>query len=50
MKYVQKIFNSHIKTFVQVANIVCSMSDSIEGIKLVRLAAKQIENLSPQVG
>jgi len=26
------------------------MSDSIEGIKLVRLAAKQIENLSPQVG
>jgi hypothetical protein len=45
-----KIFNSPIKTFVQVANIVCSMSDSIEGIKLVRLAAKQIENLSPQVG
>jgi hypothetical protein len=25
------------------------MSDSIEGIKLVRLAGKQIENLSPQV-
>jgi hypothetical protein len=37
------------KPFFQVANVVCSMSDSIEGIKLVRLAAKQIEILSPQV-
>jgi len=33
----------------KVSNVVCSMSDSIEGIKLVRLAAKQIEILSPQV-
>ncbi|CAF4351440.1 unnamed protein product, partial [Adineta steineri] len=31
------------------SNIICSMSDSIEGIKLVRLPAKHIENLTPQV-
>ena len=35
--------------FFQVANVVCTMSDSIEGVKLVRLAAKQIETLAPQV-
>ena len=34
---------------IQVANVVCSMSESVEGIKLVRLAAKQIESISPQV-
>ncbi len=45
----KKIFISHLRFLVQVANVVCSMSDSIEGIKLVRLAAKQIESLAPQV-
>lgn len=33
----------------QVANVACSMSDQVEGIKLVRLAAMQIHHLSPQV-
>ncbi len=33
----------------QVANVACSMSDQVEGIKLVRLAAMQIQHLSPQV-
>ncbi|CAF1023448.1 unnamed protein product [Adineta ricciae] len=44
-----QIFMEHATKLVEVANIVCSMSDSIEGIKLVRLAAKHIEHLSPQV-
>jgi catenin alpha len=43
------VFMEHAMKLIEVANIVCSMSDSIEGIKLVRLAAKQIETLSPQV-
>jgi hypothetical protein len=52
-KLIEVCFKNYLiiiqKTFFQVANVVCSMSDSIEGIKLVRLAAKQIENLSRQV-
>ncbi|CAF0943264.1 unnamed protein product [Rotaria sordida] len=44
-----RIFIEHATKLIEVANVVCSMSDSIEGIKLVRLTAKQIENLSPQV-
>ncbi|CAF0849382.1 unnamed protein product [Adineta ricciae] len=44
-----QIFMEHATKLVEVANIVCSMSDSVEGIKLVRLAAKHIEHLSPQV-
>lgn len=34
---------------IKVANVACSMSDQAEGIKLVRLAAMQIQHLSPQV-
>ncbi|CAF2404143.1 unnamed protein product [Rotaria sp. Silwood2] len=44
-----QIFIEHAAKLIEVANVVCSMSDSIEGIKLVRLTTKQIENLSPQV-
>jgi len=33
----------------QVANLACSMSTSEEGIKMVRLAAAQLEVLCPQV-
>ncbi|CAF1013767.1 unnamed protein product [Rotaria sordida] len=44
-----RIFIEDATKLIEVANVVCSMSDSIEGIKLVRLTAKQIENLSPQV-
>ncbi|CAF0830740.1 unnamed protein product [Adineta steineri] len=43
------VFMDHAKKLIEVSNIICSMSDSIEGIKLVRLAAKHIENLTPQV-
>jgi len=33
----------------QVANLVCSMSNNEDGVKMVRYAAAQIENLCPQV-
>ena len=33
----------------QVANLACSMSTNEEGIKMVRLAAAQLEVLCPQV-
>ncbi|CAF3413360.1 unnamed protein product [Rotaria sp. Silwood1] len=44
-----QIFIEHAAKLIEVANVVCSMSDSIEGIKLVRVTEKQIENLAPQV-
>ncbi|CAF3421133.1 unnamed protein product [Rotaria socialis] len=44
-----QIFIEHATKLIEVANVVCSMSDSVEGIKLVRLTTKQIENLTPQV-
>jgi len=34
----------------QVANLACSMSSNEEGVKMVRLAAAEIEKLCPQVG
>ena len=34
---------------MQVANLVCSMSGNEDGVKMVRYAAAQIENLCPQV-
>ncbi|CAF3556131.1 unnamed protein product [Adineta steineri] len=43
------IFLEHASKLVEVANVACSMSDQVEGIKLVRLAAMQIQHLSPQV-
>ena len=33
----------------QVANLACSMSSQEEGVKMVRMAAAQIESLCPQV-
>lgn len=33
----------------QVANLACSMSSNEEGIKMVRIAAYQVESLCPQV-
>lgn len=33
----------------QVANLACSMSGNEDGVKMVRYAAAQIENLCPQV-
>jgi hypothetical protein len=34
---------------LQVANLACSMSSNEEGVKMVRLAASEIEKLCPQV-
>ena len=34
---------------MQVANLACSMSGNEDGVKMVRYAAAQIENLCPQV-
>ena len=36
-------------SMLQVANLACSMSSNEEGVKMVRLAAAQIESLCPQV-
>lgn len=35
--------------FCQVANLACSISNNEEGVKLVRMAATQIDSLCPQV-
>ena len=34
---------------LQVANLACSISNNEEGVKLVRMAATQIDSLCPQV-
>lgn len=43
------IFTEHTNKLVEVANLACSMSDNEEGVKMVRYAAQQIQNLCPQV-
>ena len=43
--YVQE----HANKLVEVANLACSMSNNEEGVKMVRMAAAQIESLCPQV-
>ena len=35
--------------FIQVANLACSMSNNEEGVKMVRMAAFEIDALCPQV-
>ena len=52
--FIQYYFeNLHIKYFLkhifQVANLACSMSNNEEGVKLVRMAAAEIDNLKSQV-
>jgi catenin alpha len=44
-----QVFTEHANKLVEVANLACSMSDNEEGVKLVRVAAGQIESLCPQV-
>lgn len=44
-----QVFTEHANKLVEVANLACSMSDNEEGVKLVRVAASQIESLCPQV-
>uniref|UniRef100_A0A1B0FD64 Alpha-catenin n=1 Tax=Glossina morsitans morsitans TaxID=37546 RepID=A0A1B0FD64_GLOMM len=43
------IFTKHAEKLVEVANLVCSMSNNEDGVKMVRYAAAQIESLCPQV-
>ena len=43
------IFTDHASKLVEVANLACSMSNHEDGVKMVRYAAAQIENLCPQV-
>ncbi|XP_077992996.1 catenin alpha-2-like isoform X2 [Glandiceps talaboti] len=43
------VFQEHANKLVEVANLACSMSSNEEGVKCVRLAAQQLENLCPQV-
>ncbi|KAK2148467.1 hypothetical protein LSH36_496g01025 [Paralvinella palmiformis] len=44
-----KVFQEHANKLVEVANLACSMSNNEEGVKMVRMAAAQIESLCPQV-
>lgn len=44
-----QIFMDHAEKLLEVSSMACSMSNNIEGIKLVRMAAIQVQTLSPQV-
>lgn len=44
-----EIFTLHAKKLQEVAELVCSMSNKEDGVKMVRYAAQQIDNLYPQV-
>lgn len=44
-----QVFAEHANKLVEVANLACSMSSNEDGVKMVRLAAAEIENLCPQV-
>ena len=44
-----QMFSEHAHKLVEVANLACSMSDNEEGVKMVRYAAQQIQNLYNQV-
>ncbi|KAK7583905.1 hypothetical protein V9T40_004868 [Parthenolecanium corni] len=43
------VFKEHANKLVEVANLACSMSSHEDGVKMVRYAAAQIDNLCPQV-
>lgn len=49
MFYFLKVFREHANKLVEVANLACSMSSNEEGVKMVKMAVKQIEILCPQV-
>jgi catenin alpha len=44
-----QIFMDHADKLLEVSSMACSMSNNMEGIKLVRMAAIQVQLLSPQV-
>nr|CAB3234268.1 catenin alpha-2 [Phallusia mammillata] len=49
VKEYAQVFREHANKLVEVANLACSMSSNEEGVKMVKMAAKQIEILCPQV-
>jgi catenin alpha len=44
-----QLFMDHVEKLLEVSSMACSMSSNIDGIKLVRMAAIQVQTLSPQV-
>ncbi|ESO93133.1 hypothetical protein LOTGIDRAFT_178587 [Lottia gigantea] len=44
-----QVFAEHANKLVEVANLACSMSNNEEGVKMVRMAAGEIDSLCPQV-
>ncbi|CAK8697210.1 unnamed protein product [Clavelina lepadiformis] len=49
VKEYAQVFREHANKLVEVANLACSMSSNEDGVKMVKMAAKQIEILCPQV-
>uniref|UniRef100_H0WM51 Catenin alpha 3 n=1 Tax=Otolemur garnettii TaxID=30611 RepID=H0WM51_OTOGA len=43
------IFHEHTSRLVEVAHLACSMSANEDGIKIVKVAANQLETLCPQI-
>lgn len=44
-----QVFMEHANKLVEVANLACSMSNNEDGVKLVRMAAAEIDHLCSQV-
>uniref|UniRef100_A0A6A7FTJ4 Catenin alpha-like isoform X1 n=3 Tax=Hirondellea gigas TaxID=1518452 RepID=A0A6A7FTJ4_9CRUS len=44
-----QVFTEHANKLVEVANLACTMSNNEDGVKMVRFASAQIEQLCPQV-
>uniref|UniRef100_A0A8C4HT73 Catenin alpha-1 n=1 Tax=Dicentrarchus labrax TaxID=13489 RepID=A0A8C4HT73_DICLA len=49
VKEYAQVFREHANKLIEVANLACSISNNEEGVKLVRMAASQLESLCPQV-
>uniref|UniRef100_A0A8C4Z7B8 Catenin (cadherin-associated protein), alpha 1 n=1 Tax=Gadus morhua TaxID=8049 RepID=A0A8C4Z7B8_GADMO len=49
VKEYAQVFREHANKLIEVANLACSISNNEEGVKLVRMAASQLEVLCPQV-
>lgn len=43
------VFTEHFNKLAEVENLVCSMSNNEDGVKMVRFVAAQLENLCPEV-
>ena len=43
-----QIFMDHVEKLLEVSSMACSMSNNMDGIKLVRMTAIQVQALSPQ--